>query len=535
MADIRITELPVATVIDSLVDVLPVVTNTGTITSKATVDQSFGSVLNLIPSIGATLGGSGLVGTNTPMIMQSNGEVVAVTGTGSNISASSSNLGNRVANLVAVDRYDALNDLTDVLVVYQETSTHEIQAATGYINGDTIVWTAIVVLAVGASDNTTKPSISTDGASDIAFITYSPASDNQLYVVGVTFLDSIGVGTPVLVDSTYTTNQAVAASIFFNLNSIVYQTTDGGIRATCFSGSGTTITSIQPSIQLSPSTTTKIDLNAYDVGASFEPSGTLVALFQEDVTAAVSVLSYSPTGFYTGNLVLNDTTSLPGFNLSLNTFSSVLTGNVIDLLVAFAEHTTGILAAVVLEIDPTTYAITFGNRQTIDTNPTLGYGALSIQAHANDTIDIFYNSQAVNELKATRVQVDAGNIIKVDGTTVLTQEFNFVAVFTIATITTLQTIVFYNNGSGPPQEYLFYTASTTNLTDQNFVGFLNNVYAPGSFVPVNSYGHLITNLSGLTPGLRYYVTETGALSTTPGIPEVIAGTAVSTTSLLFNS
>jgi hypothetical protein len=77
-----------------------------------------------------------------------------------------------------------------------------------------------------------------------------------------------------------------------------------------------------------------------------------------------------------------------------------------------------------------------------------------------------------------------------------------------------------------------YSADVTNLTSENFVGFANSGYASGQSAAINSTCSVDKNQSGLTAGETYYVQTDGTLGTTPADPSVVAGTAISSNSII---
>jgi hypothetical protein len=74
--------------------------------------------------------------------------------------------------------------------------------------------------------------------------------------------------------------------------------------------------------------------------------------------------------------------------------------------------------------------------------------------------------------------------------------------------------------------------SATNLTSENFVGFANSGYADGQSAAINSTCSVDKNQSGLTAGETYYVQTDGTLGTAPADPSVVAGTAISSNSII---
>lgn len=75
--------------------------------------------------------------------------------------------------------------------------------------------------------------------------------------------------------------------------------------------------------------------------------------------------------------------------------------------------------------------------------------------------------------------------------------------------------------------------SVTNLTTENFVGFMDGAALDGTNGEILSSCSIARNQTSLTPGQTYFVSPTdGALSLTAGSPSVTAGTAISSTELI---
>ena len=74
--------------------------------------------------------------------------------------------------------------------------------------------------------------------------------------------------------------------------------------------------------------------------------------------------------------------------------------------------------------------------------------------------------------------------------------------------------------------------ASTDLTLENFIGFSKAGYTNGQTATVKVVGN-VTTKSGLTPGKKYYVQNDGTVSTTAGDPSVVAGRALTSTSLLI--
>ena len=73
----------------------------------------------------------------------------------------------------------------------------------------------------------------------------------------------------------------------------------------------------------------------------------------------------------------------------------------------------------------------------------------------------------------------------------------------------------------------------TNLSETNFIGITEGIYADGSTATVMLPGGISTNQTGLAIGSTYYVQADGTISTTVDAPAVIAGRALSATSIFL--
>ena len=73
----------------------------------------------------------------------------------------------------------------------------------------------------------------------------------------------------------------------------------------------------------------------------------------------------------------------------------------------------------------------------------------------------------------------------------------------------------------------------TNMTAANFLGTATAAYTNGQTAKIMLQGGISTNQSSLAIGSTYYVQPTGTLATTAAVPYVVAGKAISATTLLL--
>tara|TARA_B100001113_G_scaffold138_1_gene108 strand:+ start:135 stop:1694 length:1560 start_codon:yes stop_codon:yes gene_type:complete len=91
----------------------------------------------------------------------------------------------------------------------------------------------------------------------------------------------------------------------------------------------------------------------------------------------------------------------------------------------------------------------------------------------------------------------------------------------------------YYSGSGGNEDgkSVVSQTETTTLTEDTFLGFSSSGYSDGDSARIKVLGN-VTTQSGLTAGKKYYVQDDGTLSTSKGSLGVVAGKALTTTSLL---
>ena len=97
-----------------------------------------------------------------------------------------------------------------------------------------------------------------------------------------------------------------------------------------------------------------------------------------------------------------------------------------------------------------------------------------------------------------------------------------------------RTFIIYRDGEGSGNTYCVVDSySGTDLTAENFIGFSKAAYTDGQTGTIKVVGNTLTGQSGLTPGQKYYVQGSGSLGTTADDPSVVAGRALTATSLLI--
>ena len=90
----------------------------------------------------------------------------------------------------------------------------------------------------------------------------------------------------------------------------------------------------------------------------------------------------------------------------------------------------------------------------------------------------------------------------------------------------------YSKDSNRKLNSVAFQPQSSNMTETNFLGFSAAAYTNGQTGTIKVVGNTTTQ-SGLTTGSKYYVQLGGTLATTPVVPSVYGGLALSATSLLI--
>jgi len=94
-------------------------------------------------------------------------------------------------------------------------------------------------------------------------------------------------------------------------------------------------------------------------------------------------------------------------------------------------------------------------------------------------------------------------------------------------------VMTYNANYIPKYRVYNPAYTTTSLTTENFVGFMDGAALDGTNGEILSSCSIARNQTSLTPGQTYFVSPTdGSLSTSAGSPSVTAGTAISSTEII---
>ena len=461
---------------------------------------------------------SGTLPNGKPVVLKSNGtiEVVASGGSSTVISA-----GSPTVFESADSEWNSVTRLTDTtaIVTYRD-------------NGNSGYGTACILTVSGSSITSGTPvvfeSASTYYISVIrltdtkALVAYQDRG-NSSYGTSVILTisgTSISVGTPVVFESAST--EYISADMLTATKAIVvYRDASPTYGTACIlTVSGTSITAVTPVVFESasvyyPSVTALSDTKA--IVAYYDAANAQNRPF----TAAV--LTVSGTSISVGTPANVTTTSGIGAHIAITALSTT------KALIAYQDNgNSGYGTAVVVTVSGT----------------SISAGTPLVLRSA----DVEYSSAAtLTATKAMVVYRDNGNsnygtsvILDVDNTsitkgTAVVFEAAVSRFISLTALTQYKALVAYEDSANSKYgtSVILDNVVNTNLTSTNFVGMSTAAYTNGQTATVAVLGGISSNQTSLTIAATYYVQIDGTLSTVAGNPSVVAGKAVSATTLIL--
>jgi hypothetical protein len=178
-------------------------------------------------------------------------------------------------------------------------------------------------------------------------------------------------------------------------------------------------------------------------------------------------------------------------------------------------------------------AISWGSKQVVFTGSSGGQKYQSTYNTATGAVSFIYDISNVlfhrtATISGTSLTFSSANQV---APSITNSRGNMVQIGTAATVFSTM----YGNGFGSLSNYsiIIQPAYTTyNLTSENFIGFANGTFSNGQTATIQTVGALNSGQTSLTPGETYFVQRTGGIGLSASTPSVLAGTSVSSTSIL---
>lgn len=506
----------------SLTDVDSLPSQAGNAGSYLTTDganASWGEVASS-PSVDATA--SGGISIGDLVSVNSDGTVSLTQQATSSLTSASSSIDSTATTASYSLGYDSIND--KYLLVYQGYLSRG-YAVIGTLSGGSISWGSPqqVIDDITAISGTEIPFDTVEGK----FILFWSDGSNSNYLATRTVQisgASLSLGTQVVVESSYT-------DLGDRGNAVYDPSAD---RVIFFFG--TTSTFFLRIASLSGTTfsfgTRKILKNAYTIfykGVYVPATQTVAAIYIDNTDRKV----------YGVNSKINPTTNdwdpselvLLGDQYS----GSSYVGDVIS-------HPT----------EPRIFCVTSASNQkvlfsaAVDSQAGIQIRNTYITSYIGETFPSGYQKLSYNKKTNSLILLKSGNTVDNGYVEELVEDFNlgFKRV-SLTEITderagepgqaiisdedTGYTIIAYHNSSDYPVSAIYTPVISTSI---QFIGISKATYTDGQTAKIQLVGSVDNNQTGLSAGQQYYVQRDGTLSTTPDIPKVLAGTAMSATSII---
>jgi hypothetical protein len=526
-----------SSVIDGNLSVTQSPTSTGHVTPKSYVDAAVAGASS--PGGRADFIASGTLPNGTPVILKADGTVEAVGITSTTVVSPMStgaetlfNAGSTVDGSISFDP----NTAGKFVIVYRDQGNSNYGTAiVGTVSGTTITFGTGVVFS---SSDIRFPEITFDPNTAAVtagkfIVAYQDGgnSDYGTAIVGTVSGTSISFGTELVFNSGNTDNISIA----FDPNTVgkfivAYKDNGNSYYGTAIVGtvSGTTL-----------SFGTEVVFNSGSIGyisISFDPStaGKFVIAYN-DVdngnygTAIAGTLSGTTVTFGTEVVFNSSNTSYTSIAFDLN--------NAGKFVIAYRDvDNSGYGMAIVGTLSGTT--MTFGTAVAFNSSYT-NYISLSFDPNTAGKFIVVYRDQSNSDYGTAIVGTVSGTSISFGTEVVFYSGSVYHISLSFDPNTAGKFVIAYTDGGnsnygtvvlGEMEEL----ATNTNLTADNFIGTSTDVYTDAETATVTLQGGVSTNQSGLVVNATYYVQEDGTLATIADTISVIAGKALSATSLFLS-
>jgi len=463
---------------------------------------------------------SGALTDGASVIINSDGTVSVVGGASATQALGSATVFEAASTLEMESAFDSNSN--KVVIAYRDYGNSSYGTAiVGTVSGTSISFGTPVVFNAG---QTTKINVVFDTSNNKIVITYKndASSDNGTAIVGTVSGTSISFGTAAEFETSDAGQQAAVFDSTNNKVVIIWRDGDNSNYGTAVVAtvSGTSISFGTPAVF------TSTNLQHPSIG--FDSSNGKVVIAYQDISdsdkgkAIVGTVSGTSISF--GSAVV--------FESGATTYTSTIyDSNAQKIVIAYQDDDNSDYGTAIVGTVSGT-SISFGT-------------AVVFESAASSFVKAIYDATAQKVVIAYQDggNSDYGTVISgtVSGTSI---SFDSATVFESATTAYIalthdsnaeKVVIAYRDygNSSHGTSIVFQTGYTsTNLTSENFIGFSDGAFADTQSAVINTANTIDRNQTSLTAGQTYFVSTSGALSTTAGDPSVTAGTAISSTELI---
>ena len=387
-------------------------------------------------------------------------------------------------------------------------------ALVGTVSGTSVTWGTAVVFETGRTQWT---SVAYDSVNEKIVVSYQDR-DNSFYgksIVGTVSGNSVTFGTPVVFESAETTYTDTTYDTSSGAIVVNYHTSSGGGEVVAGSVSGTSITFGSTVVYGNTGTYGRAVYHPVEecVVLAWRQTSSLAQARALTVSGTTITLG-SAVNFQSGGQVNQidiayDSSSkkvvVVGRDEANNTYGSSWVGTVSGTTLSFAS--------------PVTF-----QSGSVDW--------MGIQGWHTGGVALFYDTSVGGSQQILKFGTISGTTITwSSGTQYAASQMGYYRGFAMDTDNNALVVV-YNDSSVPYYRVYNPDYTSTNITTENFVGFMDGAALDGTNGEILSSCSIAGNQTSLTAGQTYFVLPTGALSLTAGSPSVTAGTAISSTELI---
>jgi len=210
--------------------------------------------------------------------------------------------------------------------------------------------------------------------------------------------------------------------------------------------------------------------------------------------------------------------------------SACYDSNAEKVVVAYRDQTnSGYGTAIVGTVSGT--SISFGSEVAFE-EATTYYTSCTYDSNAQKVV-VFYNDGGNSEYGTVIVGTVSGTSISFGTAAVVeSAQSNYLASCFDSDLNKV-VLAYQDAGNSNYGTSVVFQNASTNLTEENYIGFSAGNYSDTGSATVNVVGNTDSNQSGLTAGQKYYVQENGSLALTADDTDVEAGIALSASKILI--
>jgi len=486
------------------------------VTTDPSLDTTNWQVISsaAVTPAGATLEAvaSGTLPNGSPVVINTDGTVSAVTGSAQELSAGVV-FGPAISQPISTT-FDSNSN--KVVIAYRDSGNSNFGTAiVGTVSGTSISFGTAVVFESAA---TLYISATFDSNSNKVVIAYSDQANSNFgtAIVGTVSGTSISFGTAVVFESAE--SGYISAAFDSNSNKVVIAYSESPNSA-----SGTAVVGTVSGTSISFGSPVVFGVNRIFISATFDSNANKIVIAHRDNensgfgTAIVGTVSGTSISF--GTAVVFE---------SANTFdiSTTFDSNLNKVVIAYRDiGNSNFGTAIVGTVSGTSIsfgtAVVFESATTIYISTIFDTSINKVVIAYRDSGNLGFGTAVVGAISGTSISFETPLVFQTGGAT------DFIS----ATFdsNSNKSVIAYNRSVGTA---VVFSPQITNLTLYNFLGLSADTYADAATATVQLISSVNEVQTGLTAATRYFVQADGSLSTTPILPEVYAGLAVSATKLI---